>query len=156
MKSKSIKRPFLMSVCCAALLLAGSAAIAVTSDIANKKTTFDILSKIYVDGGLISSPRIIAHANQMTSIFISDRMTTKDNQISMSDKNLKMELVARDVAMSGENDDIKISYDIYYQNGKDKMHSKPEIIIAPNQEGTIRFSDAGHTYEMHVLAKRQG
>lgn len=155
MKSKSVKRPFLMSVCCAALLLVGSAAIAVTSDIANKKTTFDILSKIYVDGELISSPRIIAHANQRASIFISDRMTTKDNQISMSGNSLKTELVARDVAMSGKNDDIRISYDIHYQNGKDKMHSKPEIVIAPNQEGAIRISDAGHEYEMHVLAKRQ-
>lgn len=154
MKSKSIKRPFLMSMCCSALLLSGSTAIAVTSGMLDKKTDFDILSKIYMDGELVSSPRIIAHANQKASIFISDRMTTKDKQISMSGNSLRLELIARDAPMSGKND-IKINYDIQCQNGKEKMHSKPEIIVTPNQEGVIRISDAGHSYEMHVLAKRQ-
>ncbi len=155
MKSKTIKRPLLTSICGGILLLAGSAAIAMASGITEKKTVFDIVSKIYMDGELVSSPHIIAHSNQQASIFISDRMTTKDKQISMSGNSLKLQLIARNIAMSGENGDIKINYDIQIQNGKDKIRSKPEIIVTPNQEATIRISDAGHAYEMHVLAKRQ-
>jgi hypothetical protein len=154
MKTKSIKRPYLLSLCCAALLGTGSTAIAVTSDIANK-TVFDILSKVYVDETLVSSPRVIAHANQKASIFISEKMSTTGKRISMSGNSLKLELVAKDVAISGKDGGIKINYDIQIKNGKNKMHSKPEIILSSNQEGTVNFSDAAHDYEIHVLAKRK-
>ncbi|MDX1900380.1 MAG: hypothetical protein SFW66_00070 [Gammaproteobacteria bacterium] len=148
MQSKIIKRSTLISICAALFV---NLAIAMPVE----KTTFDITSKIYVDGALISSPRITAHPNQKASIFISDRMTTKKNQISMSGHSLKLALVARNNTTAGKNDSIRVSYDIRYQNGKIKMHCKPTIILRPNQGGLIGFSENGHAYEMHVLAQRQ-
>ena len=36
------------------------------------------------------------------------------------------------------------------------MHSKPEFVLAPNQEVSIRISsDSNHLYEMQVVAKRR-
>jgi hypothetical protein len=37
-----------------------------------------------------------------------------------------------------------------------KMHSNPEMILVPNQEGVIKVaSDSAHSYEMKVIAERQ-
>jgi hypothetical protein len=155
MKSNKLKRPFLISICCAVLLLAGSATIAMTSGLAAKKSIFDIISKIYVDGELVSSPHIIARANQIALVVISDHIKTQDNKILTANNSLRLGLIATDVTTTGKNNEIKISYDIEYLNGENKMHSKPKIILTPNQEGAIRISDAGHVYEVRVLAKRQ-
>lgn len=155
MKSNKIKRPLLTSICCAILLLMGSTTIAMTSGVSTKEAVYNITSKIYVDGELISSPTIIANANQKASILISDEMTNKNNQLSMSGHALKLELIARNIAMSNKNGAIGINYDIHYQNGTEKMHSNPQIIVNPNQESTISISNSGHNYEIRVVAKRQ-
>lgn len=155
MKSNKIKRPLLTSICCATLLLMGSTTIAMASGVGTRDAVYNITSKIYVDGELVSSPTVIAHANQKASILISDGMTNKNNQISMSGHALKLELIANDIAMPDKQGAIGINYDIHYQNGTQKMYSIPQIIVTPNQEGTINISESGHNYEMHVIAKRQ-
>lgn len=154
MKTERKQRSILTSALSAMLLLTGTVAIAMSSSINPGKSDFNILSRIYVDGDLVSAPRIIAHVNQKASIIIADNITTKDNHMSMSGHNLKLELIARDMAGSGKNDGIRINYNIQYLNGKEKMHSKPQFILTPNQEGIITISEAGHTYEIHVLANR--
>jgi hypothetical protein len=149
MKSKSIKRPLLISILSVTLLLVGGAAIATTSGITDKKSVFDIKSKIFMDGKLVSSPRIIANANQRALIVIT-------NTNNAEYQGLRMELVARDTTKFGRNDAIGISYDIEIKNGKEKIHSKPHVIVAPNQEGRISISSVpGHSYEMYVFAERK-
>lgn len=154
MKSKKQKRPVLTSLLSAMLLLTGTASIAMSSNINQDKSEFNILSTIYVDGKLVSKPRIVALANQKASLMMADNMTTKDKQTSMSGHSLKLELMARDMTSSDKNSAISIDYDIQYQNGGEMMHSKQQLILNPNQENVMTLSEAGHIYVIHVLASR--
>jgi Zn-dependent protease with chaperone function len=141
MKSKNTHRPLLVSVFSAALLLAGGMAIA--SDGVMNKSMFKITSKIFINGQLVSSPQIVAYENQKATITLSNKN---------GDQDIKLALIAKD----NSKDSIKINYDFQYNNGNDKMHSKPEMILVPNQEGVIRIaSDSNHSYEMKVIAERQ-
>lgn len=156
MKSKKSYHLLLIPLCSAALLLVASTTMAMSNKISETKTTYNITSKFYVDGKLISSPQIIALPNQKAMIVMSDNMTTKDNKINVSGNSLKLELVARNVALSQSRDAIRVNYDIQYVNGKENMHSKPQIIVMPKQEGEISFSSkSGHEYKLSVLAVRQ-
>ncbi len=150
MKSKTMKRSLLISVLSTFLVLSGATAIAMTSGIADKnKNTFKITSKIFIDGKLVSSPVIVALENQKALIVI-----TNTNDVGA--QGLRMELVARNVSKYGRNDAIGINYDIQYSNGAEKMHSKPQVIVTPHQEGRINISsDSNHSYEMYVLAERE-
>jgi hypothetical protein len=141
MKSKKIKRPFLTSICCAMLLLTGSATIAMTSGVI-EKNYFRITTKIIVDGKLVSTPQILAKENQQASITINNNA-----------QKFKMQLLAKNDA---KNNAIEINYDLEYKNGKEEMRTNPQIIVIPNQESVIRIaSDSGHSYEMKVTAERQ-
>lgn len=148
MKSNThIGRPFLTSILSAALLLAGSTAIAMTSGMTEKKSSFKITSKIFIDGKLLSSPLIVVYAQQPASITLSNDDATQS---------LRVGLVVKDVEMTGIKDAIGISYDIQYKNGKESMHTQPQIVVAPHKEGVVTISSgAGHAYEMHVLAERE-
>lgn len=129
------------------LLLAGSKAIAMTSGIADKKTVFDITSKIFIDGKLIASPRIVAHANQPESISTFNKNGTEG---------LRIKVIARNVTMPGNQNAIGMNFDVQYKNGEEKMHAKPVFLLGSNQEGSIKFSSkTGHVYKIYALAKRE-
>jgi beta-lactamase regulating signal transducer with metallopeptidase domain len=141
MKSKTTRRPLLVSMLSIALLFSGGAAIATTDGILAKKNIYKITSKLFIDGQLVSSPVIINYANQKSSIQISDKGVA-----------LKIALIAKDAAK----DNIRVNYDIQYTNGDEKMHSKPEMVLVPNQEGVIRIaSDSNHIFEMKVVVERK-
>lgn len=147
MKSKTIKRSFLITAFSAILLFTGGIVIAMTSGITGEKSIFDITSKILIDGKLVSSPRIRSRANQVASIFVANTNGTNS---------LSLELIARDISAPGIKDAIAMNCDVQYKNGEEKIHSKPEFILAPNQERRIQISSvSGHLYEMLVTAKRQ-
>lgn len=141
MKSKTTRRPLLVSILCTALLFSGGAAIATTDGMLVKKNIYKIASKLFIDGQLVSSPVIINNANQKSSIQISDKGVS-----------LKIALIVKDVSK----DNIRVNYDIQYTNGAEKMHSKPEMILIASQEGVIRIaSDTNHLFEMKVVVERQ-
>lgn len=147
MKSKTIKRSLLISTLSSILVLSGATAIAMTSNITDtNKNTFKIKSKLFIDGKLVSSPVIVVLENQKAVIVITNDAATQG---------LRMELVARNVSQFGMNNTIGINYDIQYSNGAEKMHSKPQVVVAPHQEGRINFSDSNHTCEIYVLAERE-
>ena len=155
MKAKKMKRPLLVSICSVFILLTGSATIAMTSGMTEKETVFKLTSKFYDNGTLVSSPQIVTLADHKATIQIADNISTKDNHLSMSGNSLKLELIPRDV-LSRSNDAIGVNYDIQYQNGKEKLHSKNQIVVKPKQESTIRFSStSGHAYEFRIVAERQ-
>ena len=57
--------------------------------------------------------------------------------------------------MSESNGPINMSYDVQYQDGKEKIHFKPRMIVLPNHEGTVSASSqSGHVYELRVIAGR--
>jgi beta-lactamase regulating signal transducer with metallopeptidase domain len=142
MKSKHIKRPLLIWVFGIIILLTNSITLATSSGILEKDSVFDISSKIFIDGKLISNPRIIAKANQLAAISISDKPGTNS---------LKMQLIAKEKSK----DTITIKFDIQYKNGNEHIETKPEFMLSPNQEGVIKLANSGHLYEMHVIAKKQ-
>lgn len=146
MKSKIQTAKLLTIMFSTFLLFACSNAIAMTSGIADKKTVFDMTFKIFIDGKLITSPRIVACANQLASIDSFNKSGAAD---------LKINLVARNAAMPGNQNAIGINFDVQYKDGEEKMHSKPTFFLWPNQEGNIKFSSkTGHVYEIDVVAKR--
>ena len=142
MKSKKIKRPLLVWIFGIMLIFMNSITLATSTGITEKKTVFDVQSKIFIDNKLISSPRIVAKANQVSAISISNNAATSV---------LKMKLIATD----HNKNTIAIKFDVQYKNGNEKFHSTPELILSPNQEKTIKLSfNSDHLFEMHVLAKR--
>lgn len=149
MKTRHSNRLLLISIVSVVLTLSTLTAIASTRSTAERQTIFDVISKIFIDGELISAPHIVAYANQKALVTIGQ---SKDDKL----ESLKVGFVAKDVVMSGIKDAIGISYDILYYHGMQKMHSKPKIIVKPNQEARLKISsDSGHDYEMYVVAKRR-
>jgi hypothetical protein len=65
-------------------------------------------------------------------------------------------LIANDDVSREKSDAINIKYDIEYKNGSDYVHFKPRLVVLPKQAASIKFkSDAGHVYEIHVLADKE-
>ena len=121
------------------LLLTSSIAFATPSE-------FNITSKVFIDGKLISSPHLIVRVNQpATVVILNDSGTEK----------LKLDVIANDAVAPGIQDAIKMNFDIHYVNGDNKFHSKPVFVVAPRQEGNIYLSQSGHSFEMYVQAVRE-
>lgn len=155
MKSKRIKRPFLISIFSAAIITAGSAAIAMASGISDKNTVFEVSTKVYIDGKLTSSPHLKVQADQKAVIVMGDQTSVKNNQFSATGHVLRIETIASNMTRSGSQDPINMRFDVQYQDGKENIHFKPHLIVAPHQEGTVSFSsDSGHLYELRVIAER--
>jgi len=143
MKLKKTHRPLLVSALSMILLFAGGTVIATSNNILMSKNKFKITSKIFFDGNLVSSPQIMTFANQKASITLSN---------NSGDQRLDLTLLANNIAR----DNIKINYDIHYHNGNEKIHTKPVMLLTPNQEGTIQItSDSDHFYTMKVIVERQ-
>ena len=155
MKKTNAKRSLLIMACNILILSTGTTAIAMNNKLSEKKTIFDITSKIYADGKLIASPHIIARANQKAAIYIADQMKTKDNEMSMSGHSLQLKLLAKNAEVYKTNDDIKMTYDIQYRNANEKMHAASTIKLTPNRERVIDLSNNAHQYKIYMLAKRK-
>lgn len=153
MKSKAKPRPIFTLISTAILLLVGTTAIATASGVSLKRAAFNVSSQIYVDGELVSSPHIIAKENQLATMYISDQMSTTHGKIHMSGKSLKIDLLASNI--SNSNGKIKLIYEVFYKNGSENMHFKPQFIVLPKQNAAMRWkSDSGHAYELHVVVER--
>ena len=123
------------------LLLVSKTALAIGNNTIINETTYKITSKIFIDGNLVASPQIVALAKQKSSISLSDKKTS-----------LKLTLIAEDIAK----ENIKVNYDIQYNDGNNTMYVKPVMILIPNQEGIIHIvSDTNHSYDMKVIAERK-
>lgn len=143
MEPKTTRRSLFVSMLGLALLLIGGTAFAKTDGTSVKKNTYKITSKIFVDGQLVSSPQIVAYAGQKATIALSHKN---------EGQSLKLALVAKDIP----NDNIKVSYNIQYNDGNTRIHSKPEMILVPNHEGVIHIaSGSGNSLEMKVITEKQ-
>jgi|SRR5579872_1348054 len=142
MKTNKMKRPFLIWIFGVMMLLTHSITFATSNAIQEKNPVFDISSKIFIDGKLVSSPRISATANQPAGISISD-------QSGMN--TFKMKLIAKEMSENA----ITIKFDVQYKNGNERVETKPEFVLFPNKEGVIKLANAGHVFEMYVIAKKQ-
>jgi hypothetical protein len=146
MEFKTINRRFMSALFGFVILLTCGGTFAMTGNTANQSVLYHIQSKIYLDKKLVASPRIMTRANQRASISLSK----KD-----SPDNLTLSLVASDAAKTKKGEPIRIKFDVRYANGKEKLHSNPQIIVLPNQMGGLSFSsDKGHVFEVQVIATR--
>lgn len=144
MKAKKIARPLLTTTLATVLLLGGSVVTALAGSVIDKKCTYDVTTKIYVDGVLVSSPRIVALEKQKAAIFIENKGGSTS---------LKMEFTAKDTGDG--NNSIAMKFDVKYKDGTEKLHSKPELVLVPGQEGNVSLSSgSGHLYQMGVMIKR--
>lgn len=147
MKSRKIQRPIFAAFLSSTLLLSGIAAIATTSGVAEKKSLFKISSIIFIDGKEVSRPKVIVLANEKAEISQKD---------SSSGDEIKMKLIANDVAMPNLPNGIGINFDIQYRMGGRQGHNSPQVILVPNQEGTIEVGGAtGERFEMRIKAERE-
>lgn len=128
------------------LLFGFTATIVLATGTIEKKSVFNVQSKLYVDGRLVSSPRIVTRANQKASIDFSEQ---KNKEF------LKMELIARDEPKTDHTNSIKINFDIVYKLGNENMHSKPRLVVLPGQMAIVKFkTESGHIFELQVIAAR--
>ena len=136
MKSKTIKWFFLATHIF--FILSNSV---IASGITEKKPIFDINSKIFFDGKLISNPHIVTRSNQLASILVSNKNGTDS---------LSMKVIAKNAIIK---DAIAINFDVTYKHEKEKMHFESKYILISNQEGILRISsNSNHLYEMRVIA----
>lgn len=138
MKSKKTKKPLLFLTSISMLFLAGFTFAVNLPD----STNFDINSKIYLDGKLVASPRIITRANQPAYIEMSDDATTQMLHINMLAKNTIM-------------GNINLKCDVLFRYGKEEIFSKEAFILRPNKIGTINLENTGHNFTMQILVKKQ-
>ncbi len=143
--SKNFK--YLMMIINIVLLLIGSKVFAITNATTEKNNVFKITSKFIMDGKLVSSPIIIAKANQKALIVLTNN--------NIESQALKMGLIVKNATQFKKNDAVKINYDIQFQDGKEKIYSKPQVIVNLNKEKKINIpSNSNHSYAIEVLAER--
>lgn len=148
MKEKKRSAKFLVSTLSVGLFLISSTTIGIASGITENNNVFKITSKLIIDGKLVSSPVILSKTNQKALIVLT-------NTNNAGSQGLRMELIARNAPKFVSNDAIEINYDIQYKDGQEKLHSKPQVVVAPNQENKINLSsDSSHSYELRVTADR--
>lgn len=100
-------------------------------------------SKIYINGKLISSNRIMTLEDLSSGI----SQTTEDSK-------LQMNVVASEISNEKIEDGILLKYDIQYLSGKKTITSKPQIIAKAGAEATIEIS-AKDKIELKVIATRE-
>ncbi len=145
MKSRKIQRPIFATLLSAVMVLAGTAAIATTSGINEKKSYYKISSVILVDGKVVARPRIKTYADETVTI-------TQDGD---SDSWMKMKLVASDVSMPKAENMIGLNFDIDYRSGGRTGHAAPQLIVMPKEDGIVQLSgDNGQVFELRIHAER--
>lgn len=147
MKSRKIHRPVLTTILSFCLMLIGTTTIAAVSGVIEKKSVFHINSEMYLNGRLVSKPRLVTEGNSKASI----------SQINDDGSGeFFFELVANDVSMPSLKDGIGINFNIRYHFGSTNHVSNPQVILKPNQPGSITVSDeSGQILELRIIATRE-
>lgn len=155
MRKDTKRRPLFLVMSILVILSSSAVVFAVTSGVSKKLTTFKLITKLYDNGKLVSSPQLIVIEDQNATIYIADEMTRKNDRINMSGHSIKLELMANNFT-STSNDAIRVNYGIKYQDGDNSLHEKDEVVVMPKQESIIHFpSQSGHDYEFHIIAERK-
>jgi len=148
MKEKNRNARFLVVIMTVFLFLISSATISLASGIIGKSSVFKITSKIIINGKVVSSPIILAKENQKALIVLTNTNNT-------GSQGLRIELTAMNKTTLGLSDAIIINYDIQYKEGREKLHSRPQVVVLPHHESKISLSsDSAHSYEMDIIAER--
>lgn len=93
---------------------------------------YQIDSKIFVDGKLVSSPRVITNANEVAEI----------SQVSENSKNeLRMRVVASDMTNEHVKDGILMKFDVSYTINGRTIKSSPQILAKTGQPASIEVGD---------------
>ncbi len=142
MKLSTTNLSILVSTMVTTLLLSATTCVALNSGVVANKPVYDVRSKIYIDGKLVSSPRIMMVANSPAMIFFED----KDKH-----EKLNIKLIAKNARQHG----ILLNYDVQYHAGNQHLSSKPQFILLPNKEGKLTLSQNGHALQMVVIANRK-
>ncbi len=146
MKSRTIQRPLLVSALSTILLLTGSITVALASGVTEKKSLFKISAQIFVNGKLISKPRITTQVGEEATII----------QETQNGPRLKMILLANEVPLPSGEEGIEINCDVEYTEGGQVSHFKPQLVLTDHQPGTISLDEtSGLNYKMQVLAEKQ-
>ncbi len=148
MKKKKRSARFFISVLSVAIFLIGSTAIGMASSIPEDNSVFKITSKIIIDGKIVAKPVIISKSNQKALIVLT-------NTNNAGSEGLRVELIARNNTKFQSKNTVQLDYDIQYKDGQETFYSKPQIIVLPNQEGKIKLSSSGRSYELDVIVERE-
>lgn len=123
-----------------ALLLTASTAIAA----ATSNDTFKISSKIFLDGKLVSSPKMVATANKHATL----TTTSQDGK----DK-FKIDVIAKNISLPDKREFVQMNFDIQIQEGDKTIHTRPVFLLIPGKEGMLQLSsDSRREIAMKVVA----
>lgn len=108
---------------------------------------FRIAAEIYVDGKLVSTPRVVTNADESAEI----------NSVSENPhQELKLKVVASDDTTKVR-DGIRMKFDVEYFDGFKTVKSSPKIVAKPGSESTIYVGNSklAQGVEMKFVATRE-
>ena len=106
---------------------------------------YQLDSKVFVNGKLISSPRLTTNANESAEI-------TQHSDIPISD--LRMKVIASDMTNENVKNGILMKFDVSYLVNGRTIKSTPQILAKAGEPATIEVGDKGSTMKIEVTATR--
>lgn len=119
----------------------------VTAPIAFAATQhYQLDSKVFVDGKLISSPRLTVYANEAAEI---------KQHLDSPASELRMKVIASDVTNENVQNGILMKFDVSYLTGGRTIKSSPQIIAKAGEPATIEVGNKERTVKIEVIATRK-
>lgn len=116
-----------------------------TNAIFAETNEFDIHARLFVDGRLVSTPRVLALPGESAELStMSDTVPDKiDVRIVATDDNDKSE------------DGIFLKFNVYYRRGNRIIEASPAILVKPGVPTTVTLADKkGADVKLEVSAVR--
>ena len=112
-------------------------------------TKYEISSKLFINGKLVSQPVMLAEAGQAAEI-----SQTTENSLDQ----VKLKVVANDVVNGKQSDQsVQMKFDISYLSESQKVEAKPQIVALLGEEASISSYDESNNtgYRLLVKVKRK-
>ena len=107
--------------------------------------SYQITTKFFVDGKLVSSPRITTLPGEAAEV---------SQHSDDSPDNIKIKVIATDLSNDKVKDGILMKFDIVYQNGARILKASPEILAASGSDADITIGDKKGEIQLKVTAIR--
>ena len=117
-----------------------------TASVATNPTQYIVNTGIYIDGKLISNPRIAVLEGEES--VVSQHSDDNDDRVVIK-------ITAKNAKISGKPSAIMVSLDLFYKKGAKEVRSSPQVIVMEGMTGMIEVVEkSGPTVSMEVSAKK--
>ena len=152
MPSQKVNRSFkllplyLFSFIWLSLIMGATLLAATGKDVGSEKKMYKVSFQVWVNGDLISSPRVVTMEHRPSVIETRD-----DNEDGVKFVVLAYDQVRSDSGKEG----VFLDIDFHYNRNGQKVHVRPQLIVLPGKEASILSSKDTFNYEIKALVQRQ-